>query len=1234
MRLTPALCHPHLAKRCSLVWWGLLVAWLTITLPCSGQEPINEASGDVAFESELGSTAQETPEAKPPQAVDAQLDTGPAEAPPQQPTPSDPATMPPPAGPDTTIWIDDEGQPRPIIGMTYEELQRAWRMLRDLEQPSEGPQFVREKITLTGKVADYRYEFKLRCTVRLPGGGRVAVPLGLASAILTAAPRIDGAAADQSATAGQFVLYDQSRGGYVVWLEGKPGDAREVELTLIAPLERDGDRTLFRTNLPRASQSEVLVETAKSITEPFASPGSHLVSTATPGGVRLMVQGGVGEFQLGWREAATNVSRQPNTLLSVEGQVLVDIDGRHVRSEATLKLQSYGGPLERFRVRLPQGATLIPPRINADGDDQPRFTPIAEDPAEILDSGPLWLVTLPQPISEPATVKVVTDQLLGLDDQAEFDLAGFEVPDAVRQYGDVAIRVADDWRLRWGDVNQSRRIDIGLLPAELQRPGLTDALRYFRQGWSGQVQIELISKRIEASPRYRLEILPDRAVLKTTVAYRIRGARVSGFTIDLRDWTDTTADAIEPVRLVDEAQSDQSIDGKLYVALKEPATRHAEISFTATRDLSPRDETLSFRLPIAEANSLGASEMIVVVDPSLRLIPDPTRSRRLRAATLRPEDKDPADPTGLRTFRFRGFLPDQRFVAEKLRRPGELDVAIESRLTLNETDTEVVQDFHFDARYEAVDRVRLTAPRDLLREDDLRLELLPTETTTAPDGILEGELSDRLPLTYEVIEEASLVSSEAAKSGVDPSHAAIEITLPRPWLGLFTVRAVYRAPGGVREIDTRDSTAIELLTAHETTHATHKALALAPSGALLTLDQASQGWIAAEPSSNQRTEAAGSASPATNSQATLHVQTEFPAERLVIAASSSETPQSAGATVRQAWWQTWTGADKRQQRAVFRFDTTDSSVVAELPLTAANQQVEVLLDDALYPRAERVGNRLTIRLEKRASSPESAGNLTPSSATHTLELRYFEPKRRGRASEQEGTAVAWRPARLVADDALAQSYWQVILPATQHVVDPPTGFATAMRWGFNEGVWGRWPQRTSAELEAWIDAQSRGDVSVGEHSYLYSFYGSPPPEASRALATVSRQTAVLVCSVGLLAFGLALIYVPALRRPAYLLTMILVLAAVGVLYPGPFLLVAQAGAIGLVLAALAAILATVMSFPTTRETRLSSAELMSGESLSLVDVAAGGTDTMITLPMGSVSTNAPTVSVPPQESNG
>jgi len=1093
------------------------------------------------------------------------------------------------------------------VGLTYAELTRAWRLLEGLQQQTDTPRFTREKLTVegetvAGEVGPDRVRLTVRYEIGLPAGGKVTVPLGFDGAVLDGPIKID-----EKQPGKQFVNYDKQRGGWVAWLTGEAGDRRTIELPLTVPLLRDGDQTLFLANIPRALDASLVIRTAKPIRDAFTSGGALLETTSTDaGGMRLEARGAVGDFRLGWRQAATASQSQPQVVLSVEGQIFTEIDGRTVRSEATLKIESYGGEIERFRVRLPAGATLIPTATGQLTENQPRVTLLSdgvspeEAAADDPDAGgnrasaqPLCQVTLPERTAGPVTVKIATQQSVGLDDEAETELAGFEVLGAVRQYGDLAIRVADDWRLRLSQLESARRIDLASLPETLQRQGVSAAVRYFQQPWRLAAKVTLPGNRIEATPRYRLLIKPEEAVLTTTILYRIPGARVSGFSIDLHDWSRLDPTPIEPRDLVDNDRADYSQAGRLYVPLKQPASRQARVEFTARRDLSPGDEPLSFRLPVAQATSQGTSELIVVADPAVELIPSAERSQRLRAMPLPPDQRDPADPSGLRTYRFRGFFPNQVFAAEKRLRPGEVDLAISSRVMLQETVTSIRQDFTYTARYEPIDQVLVTAPIDLVTAGALQFVLLPAATP-----LTEQPATPAAPLSYR----------PSGSTDVDKDRMVVEVDLPQLRTGEFILRASYEVSGGIRVLDFSDTTEAQLIASWDVAPRSHTLVAAASEGVRLTLARSRNGW---------------SIDSGETSQADLKLSTTSVAPSIMLAPQKEETKVETGATLVRSWRQTWATPSETQQRAVFQFTSQDSQVLVQLPAffeqdSNQEREVEVLLDGARVVGVQRDGAQLRVPLRTAGSAAApAAGQAAPQ---HTLEVRYFEPTTSGLNS------VAWRPARLVADETWAQSYWEVVVPAHRHLANFPKHFTPAMAWGAKSGYWGRLPQLDTGDLQRWAGALERAEPTAAENRYLFSYHREAPDDATGVLRIVERRTAVLVCSGLMLALGLALLYLPIMRSAASLLALSVLGVAAGAVYPHVFLLVGQAGLLGLLLAGLAAVISAVLYRP-------QAADISTATSSLVVQPSSPGTDTLITLPMESVSTNAPTVSAAHQDSS-
>ena len=131
-----------------------------------------------------------------------------------------------------------------------------------------------------------------------------------------------------------------------------------------------------------------------------------------------------------------------------------------------LTVRSYGGSFDRFRVRLPPGAQLIDERAE-DCERRGRRTIacwsmmsrklLRAAKAATRKSSPS---NLQRSSWGPSRFELSTEQPLGLTDgEPTVELAGFEVLGAVRQFGDVAIAVADDWQLRWENGPYVRQVE-------------------------------------------------------------------------------------------------------------------------------------------------------------------------------------------------------------------------------------------------------------------------------------------------------------------------------------------------------------------------------------------------------------------------------------------------------------------------------------------------------------------------------------------------------------------------------------------------------------------------------------------------------------------------------------------------------------------------------------------------------------------------------------------------------
>ena len=175
-------------------------------------------------------------------------------------------------GPDTFILLDKDGNPQPFLGFPYEVFMRAWQK-SELQQGDtiRKPRFIIEALEINGSALGSYAKLQVTVRVTLLTEQRIAVPLSMAGAIV----RPESLA--KQTRAGMQISSNERQGGLVAWIQGQPGDQREVTLQVIVPLEIVGSETILRFNCPRAVASEIAIEIADSVVAE-ATTGQAIVS--------------------------------------------------------------------------------------------------------------------------------------------------------------------------------------------------------------------------------------------------------------------------------------------------------------------------------------------------------------------------------------------------------------------------------------------------------------------------------------------------------------------------------------------------------------------------------------------------------------------------------------------------------------------------------------------------------------------------------------------------------------------------------------------------------------------------------------------------------------------------------------------------------------------------------------------------------------------------------------------
>jgi hypothetical protein len=1078
--------------------------------------------------------------------------TQPAEAPGDKNQPKGPIQY---VGPDTYILLDTQGRPQPVPGMTYEDFLAAWKKLNNPASSDSQPRFTIESIKIDGQTHGQRAELKFDVTIHVLADGPVNVPLGLVGAILQGEPDFHKPNAEPQQVSpnqnvppkqnrhDEYLDYDPQHGGFVARVAGTAGERRTLSLNLVAPLLRDGAETTLALSCPRATSSSLAVIVDTPISEARTNNGALTSKKSMAnGGTRIDVAGPSGQFRLTWQSAISETAAITSVLNAV-GAIHVTIDGRGVRTDARLTVRSYGGAFDQFRIRLPSGAKLIPNSAAA-GSQDPKYRisqqPQTPGPAKIGDdAGQIVLVELKEKQQGPIVVELATAQP-GHDASQAVELAGFEVLGAVRQFGDIGLNVAKDWQARWTVGRDIRQVDPTELDNSLQRSDLTAAFQYDRQPWSLAVNVSPRQSRVHITPQYDMELLPDEARLTVRLAYQNFGARTYKLNIELAGW-EMTGEPVESGGLVDQDSIPPLPNGTLTLPFAQASPRKAEVSFSLRHPLNRDASMIRLPLPLPLADSLATGDLTVRAPADTELLPDLTHSTGLAASPAK--ETIVTDPDAPAEFHFRSLSPKAVFVANRGNRKREASAQIAAQVEIMPDAIQVDQRIEYVIRFEPLKELILEAPSDFpINEEAAEIALISL------GGAKSEPTEQRTPLHFEPVAD----DGELAATGTQRLRAV----LPQPRVGKFAIAARYKTETP-QTVAAGSKLQVSLLSPVDTRVTSQRATVRTSSNLFVSLgaNEDASSWKTSEPTRKKSAAGIGYEFVTDRSESFLS---------LLVGAADANAPSTT--VVDRVWLQTWISSGIEQDRAAFHLRSSNSQATIELPPDAPAGEVEVLVDGQPAQVTSRAAGRIVVRLLK--DSTIQANVVVSEPTTHTVEVRFRQPVQQAFITRHRLT-----PPQIDATTELSQVYWQIVLPADEHIIGSPEQLVSASQWQWFGAFWGRRPTMSQTDIERWVGATAQIAPTDGESQYLFT---GLLPVSSIALVTAQRWLIVLLASSSALALLVGWFYLPLRLRPWMLAGLVAAIAATAITYPTAAVLIAQASVIGVVLALLSMLLARWM----------------------------------------------------------
>lgn len=1006
--------------------------------------------------------------------------------------------------PEMILLEDPEtGQLRQLIGFTLRDFEELSRLKQQRDAMRQPPRYSLQSLSITGTGHAEHAALKVEIKLLANATGWIKVPLRLNEAALMSKPTHTGS--------GRFFIEaGDAAGGLIAWIECDATDPAQlhgehtISLDVLAPLRHVAGESRLKLSLPAAPESEVdlTVLTPQAVaagSEGLARIESRAVNERE---TRIVGSGLKPDFELIWRQAA-GVLTPPAGLLEATAEVLIRIDGRSVRSQADLKIKNSASAFSQFRVRLPKGAELV--SGDASGYEIGPVTAVEEDGRGVVD------IHLFEP-NNVAQVRLVTERSITQQD-APMELAGFEVVDAVRQWGRVAVVVDEQWQAIWGPQSLVRQVES--LPETLERDDLAARFEYSGQPYSLTARIVQRRTYIAVEPRYQVDVFADHLDLTATMRYTVRRAGTFQLQVDMANWRlQPDGNAIGPEDVVDVDKIVDTRTRPLILPLRKSVTGPVEIVIRARRELKQDAKSFQFDLPRPDGDFVESATLRLQPATNIELTPRAEQTRGL----VRQLDTD--DRTGSDSFtqslNYRGDGPVSTFAADFVIRAQSVAVASKNLVRLDEQAIHVQQSLEFDVAHQPLESVVLLIPRAVAAADTLAT----------------------LKVT---LDGAELAPQRLAEDNADPTGPVrLRVALPVARIGRFDLRVSYTSEPVRVPAEASVPLDVYLVLPSGATATSHELTVMGPEDVNVLTKPDSRWQVDADAG---RTNPEGAVLRLANAESD-------PVVRLFL---QSAGRQAAGTTiVDRTYIQTQTTAGRRQDRVVYRFTTDRTTVGLTLPPGLIAGAVRAKLDGRSIFASVNAERKLEVPV------PSAA----PADGYHTLELDFACDQHSAATGRLQLEAPRW-----IQGTWFRRTYWQLVLPAYQHLVCGPEDFVHEFQWTWHGAFWRRTPLLDQEQLMSWSGgAAARESLASQTNQYLFSRISTTD---DLTVQTVSRSMGVFVASAVALTVGLLLIYVPLARRPVCLVLVAIGLIAATAIAPEPAIMFAQAAGLGFVLALVA-----------------------------------------------------------------
>lgn len=963
----------------------------------------------------------------------------------------------------------------------------------------------------------------------------VLVPLRLNDATLLKKPSHTGP------NEAEFDVFDREE-GFRCWLRGKGQHELKMSLAVQARKQAAGRRLMLRLPETPGSAIKLNVPLPK-VTAKGLERGYVKLKPLDNGRTEIQAFGPPGSLlDLSW-QSVSDASETKSELQAVT-LIVANLRAESLVLEATQQVRSIQGTFDKLTVRLPPEFELL----EVSGRE-------VKESSKVADSPPRIAVTLTTPTSGPVELKWILSAKVAADAARLPTIEGFEVEEARQQTGH-AVMVA------WQGVNLRKRggedrfVDEDTLESLRDVPGFhaptsgsvnTTVYRFLKQPFRLVFDVQKIEPYFTSEQTHLVRLAANQAYLETTLTVRV----FRGSLLDLAlPWPGYKAEAWEAIandtpEVVEQVTVEDTPTGpQLRVRLVDRKTRgdrEFDVRLTTRRAIPTDGTAFDLSLPFVAASGQKASKVIVVPSSNLEVEWSPKNEAVALPTTPDKKTLDQLESTrNVTAWRWEAGAP--AFTATAKVQQQSITTDSLSDLTFDARHVTVTQRIGYDVAFEPLSQVRLMVPRAIsdrvrfhLRDSSGQTKPLPSPVFTALeiDQARQCRLSLEPPQVgkFEVLAEFDLDRS-AVTAGDEPSQVRIPV--------LQSSDAEF------------DETRVKWNTGEKL---------------FASLDDPA--W-----------------KPELGPDKTSSWKTSGAKTSILVKVASAGDSALQDFTVHRALIRTVVSEGRRHSQALFELDRDVREITLTLPPEISSQNFgawwnQTKLSAEPIARKQASGE-VEVRLRRPGSLEKSQARSEVVDASdkvkETLWLDYYseEPTHFGWSNQHQLVTPQFASTVWV-----AQTIWQIVLPADQHLLTTPRDYATQFHWQRSLMLWNRQPNFGYDRIDRVLNeaAPNKGDSAfeedflTGEPSdrnvYPVSCFGPPQPLVFWSM----NRTAVVGCGAGLaLLLGFLLIRIPATRHVLTFLVVGFVMALAALWFAEPVKVLLQPAILGAAMAVMAAII--------------------------------------------------------------